>query len=137
MTDPAVPYDAEAEHAVAAAALLSPVAAADAAEFGDADFYLWLPGRVFLAAQLASVKPLEGFARVEAIAALTDQQPDELEDFIQLHATYILHGPQWHARLRDATQRRRLMFAAARVYDALGAGATLEEIAPLLEAIAA
>jgi hypothetical protein len=149
----AVPTAPEAERAVVGVVLLTPFGLAHAAGIVTADdFHDRTLARLFeAAADLADIGPfrppsLDGLdpccfpsssgVRIAAAATIADV-PFMVVEAIAADAPTMTNAQHWARHVADAARRRRAMTVLAGAYNALGAGASLDDVAPTLRPVAA
>lgn len=147
--DLAVPADFSAERAVAGAALLHRLGARRAAAvLSGADFYYPQCRRLFEAAlQLDDIgsftdgspvawRPSSARVRAVAAAVMADV-PFVVAEQLTTETPAMASPEPWAAEVVAAAERRRAMRALADAYNLLGEGGDLDEVASVLNKVAA
>lgn len=128
------PFDRWAEEAVVGCAVASKRGAALAAERLDSDdFYNPRHARLFAAA--VALESSDQDERVADVSRVAEVDQAEVERLVDARPVAWDRNGSFAARVLDASRRRQIMATAAEVYNAVAAGARLEEIAPLLRTL--
>lgn len=130
------PYEAEAEATVVPCAIATPRGCELAkSRLKPSDF--WNPKYRALLEAALSLEVTDQEDRKAAVASATGVSVSEITAMLNDRAVMWDKSGSFARRVLDASRRRRAMTAAARIYNGLGSGARLDEIAADLQELLA